>query len=408
MFRKLNLGAGMIAGAALLAGVGLAVTAHHSMAQDKKFEWPRFFNVITPAVGTANHSLSVAWTAEFSNATGSRARVLPAPNGYARTEWLNSGEGRLSLYQPSDYFDQMDAIEGYASRIAGPSDTRIINMSLVTGWGYMVRGDSNIKSITDIKKGTKVAFYKGSTFILAGMDALLAYNGLKRDDVELVEIGSYGANTAVVVEGRADVTFTSPISGPSYQAEAGPNGIRWLEVPSRDKNPEAYDRFRAFQPGYVLDKTSSGVKSAIGVQMDHAFQSNHVKAEDDAEFVYQLAKWMEENHDKYKGKFTHAHMMNVKNLVAFLDAGALSPLHEGTIRYLKEKNLWKPAYQARQDKLVELAKKRSALYKEALESATEKGLSTVPGNKEWLAVWAETRKKGGHEKPFGQTVLELK
>lgn len=408
MFHKLNLRAGMIAGAALLAGVGLAVTAHHSMAQGKKFEWPSFFNVITPAVGTANHSLAVAWTAEFSNDTKSRARVLPAPNGFARTEWLNSGEGRLSLYQPSDYFDQMDAIQGYASRIAGPSDTRIINMNLVTGWGYMVRGDSNIKSITDIKKGTKVVFYKGSSFIVAGIDALLAYNGLTRNDVELVEVGSYGANTSVVAEGRADVTFTSPISGPSYQAEAGPNGIRWLEVPDRAKNPEAYDRYRAFQPGYILEKTTAGVKSAIGVQMDHAYQSNHVKADEDAEFVYQLAKWMEENHDKYKAKFNHAHMMNVNNLVAFLDKGALSPVHEGTIRYLKEKKLWKPAHQARQDKLVALAQKRSQLYKDALEAATDKGLSTVPGNKEWLAIWAETRKQGGHEKPFGQMVLELK
>jgi TRAP transporter TAXI family solute receptor len=408
MVRTFNWRAGLVAGAALLAGIGFGVSTHHSVAQTKPYGWPKFFNVITPAVGTANHSLAVAWTAEFSNATGSRARVLPAPNGYARTEWLNSGEGRLSLYQPSDYFDQLDAIEGYASRIAGPSDTRVLNMNLVTGWGYMVRGDSNIKSITDIKPGTKVVYYPGSTFILAGMDALLAYNGLTRKDVQLVEVGSYGANTNVVVEGRADVTFTSPISGPSYQAEAGPNGIRWLEIPSREKNPAAYDKYRAFQPGYILEKTTSGVKSAIGVQMDHAYQSNHVKAEEDPEFVYQLAKWMEENHDKYKAKFNHAHMMNVKNLVAFLDAGALSPLHEGTIRYLKEKNLWKPAYQARQDKLVDLAKKRVALYKEAMEAATDKGLSTVPGNKDWVALWGEYRKKGGQEKPFGEEVLALK
>src|SRR5690606_16836089 len=104
-----------------------------------------------------------------------------------------------------------------------------------------------------------------------------------------------------------------------------------------------------FQPGYVLEKTTAGVKSAIGVQMDHAYQANHVLASDDPEFVYQLAKWMEENHDTFKAKFNHAHMMNVKNLVAFLDKGALSPLHEGTIRYLNEKKLWKPEYQARQD-----------------------------------------------------------
>ena len=405
MFRN-RLGAGLMAGAVALAGVVLAIGTHQSAAQDK-FVWPKYFNVITPSVGTANHSLAVAWTAEFSNATGSRARVLPAPNGYARTEWLNSGEGRLSLYQPSDYFDQLDAVEGYASRIAGPSDTRLINMNLVTGWGYMVRGDSSIKSIDDIKKGTRVAFYKGSSFILAGMDAMLAYRGLTREDVELVEIGSYGANTNVVVEGRADVTFTSPISGPSYQAEAAPNGIRWLELPERDKNPTAYDKYRAIQPGYIPQKTTAGVKSAIGVRMDHAYQANHVLAKDDAEFVYQLAKWMDVNHDKFKKKFNHAHMMSIDNLVAYLDAGALTPLHEGTIRYLKEKKLWKPAYQARQDKIVALATKRVALYKEALEAATDKGLSTVPGNKQWLALWDEFRKKNGQEKPFGLEVLAL-
>jgi TRAP-type uncharacterized transport system substrate-binding protein len=281
-------------------------------------------------------------------------------------------------------------------------------MNLVTAWGYMVRGDSSIKTIDDIKPGIKIVYYPGSSFILAGMDALLAYRGLTRKDVQLVEVGSYGANTNVVVEGRADVTFTSPISGPSYQAEAAPNSIRWLDIPARDKNPAAFDKFRALQPGYVLEKTTAGVKSAIGVQMDHAYQSNHVLASEDPEVVSQLAKWMEENHAKYKDKFNHAHMMNVNNLVAFLDKGALEPLHEGTIRFLKEKNLWKPAYQKRQDQLVDLAKKRVALYKEALEAATDKGLSTVPGNKDWVALWAEFRKKAGQEKPFGQAVLELK
>lgn len=397
-----------IAMAALLIGGVALAGMQQSTAQGKKdFSWPSYFNVITPSVGTANHSLAVAWTGEFSAATKSRARVLPAPTGYARAEWLNSGEGRLSLYQPSDYFDQMDAVEGYASRIGGPTDTRMIHMNLVTGWGYMVRGDSNIKTVADIKPGIKVAFYAGSSFIINGMDALLAYAGLKRDDVELVEIGSYGANTNVVVEGRADVTFTSPISGPSYQAEAGPNGIRWLEIPSREKNPEAYDRYRALQPGYILQKTASGVKSAIGVQMDHAFQANNVLASEDPEFVYQLAKWLDENHDRYKDKFTHAKMMTVDNLVAFLDIGALMPVHEGTIRYLKEKNLWKPQYQARQDKLVSLAQQRVKVYKEALEAATDKGLSTVPGNKDWVALWAEYRKKNGLEKSFGEEVLAL-
>ena len=394
--------------ALLIAGLALVGGVQQSDAQEKKaWSWPKYFNVITPTVGTANHSLAVAWTPVFTATTGVRARVLPAPTGYARTEWLNAREGVLSLYQPSDYFDQLDAVEGYATRIGGPSDTRAINVNLVTAWGYMVRGDSNIKTINDIKPGTRIAFYTGSSFIVAGMDALLAYAGLTRKDVTLVEIGSYGANTNVVVEGRADVTFTSPISGPSYQAEAGPHGIRWLEIPSRDKNPAAFDRYRKIQPGYVLVKTSAGVKSALGLQMDHAYQTNHVRADEDPEFVYQLTKWMDENYDKFKDKFTHAKMMSLASLVAYLEVGILEPLHEGTIRYLKEKNLWKPQYQARHDKIVALAQARVTGYKAALEMATEKGMSTVPGNKDWVALWANYRKEHGMAKSFGEEILAL-
>jgi len=394
--------------ALLIAGLALVGGVQQSDAQEKKaWSWPKYFNVITPTVGTANHSLAVAWTPVFTATTGVRARVLPAPTGYARTEWLNAREGVLSLYQPSDYFDQLDAVEGYATRIGGPSDTRAINVNLVTAWGYMVRGDSNIKTINDIKPGTRIAFYTGSSFIVAGMDALLAYAGLTRKDVTLVEIGSYGANTNVVVEGRADVTFTSPISGPSYQAEAGPHGIRWLEIPSRDKNPAAFDRYRKIQPGYVLVKTSAGVKSALGLQMDHAYQTNHVRADEDPEFVYQLTKWMDENYDKFKDKFTHAKMMSLASLVAYLEVGILEPLHEGTIRYLKEKNLWKPQYQARHDKIVALAQARVKGYKAALEMATEKGMSTVPGNKDWVALWANYRKEHGMAKSFGEEILAL-
>jgi TRAP transporter TAXI family solute receptor len=400
-------GASLTLGALLAASAATIDGSQRAHAQAKDWSWPKFFNVITPAVGTANHSLAVAWTAEFGADTRSRARVLPAPNGYARAEWLTTGEGRLSLYQPSDYFDQMDAVEGYASRTGGPIDTRLINMNLVTAWGYMVRGDSHIKSIADIKPGTRVALTTSSSFLVAGIDALLAYTGLKRSDVTLVEVGSYGANTNVVVEGRADVTFTSPISGTSYQAEAGPHGIRWLELPTREKNPAAYDRYRALQPGYIAQKTNAGVKSAIGVRMDHAYQANHVLAKEDPEFVYRLLQWMDKNHDRYKGKFTHAKMMTVDNLVAYLDSGALVPLHEGAIRYLKEKNLWKPAYQTRQDKIVKLAQDRVKAYKAALDAAQDEGLYTVPGNKKWVAFWEDYRKGHGLTKSFGQEVLAL-
>jgi TRAP-type uncharacterized transport system substrate-binding protein len=280
-------------------------------------------------------------------------------------------------------------------------------MNQVTGWGYMVRGDSALQSFEDIGPDTRISFSPSSSFLVAGVDALLAYLDMERSDVTLVEVGNYGANTAVIPEGRADVTFTSPTSGPSYEAEAGPNSIRWLPLPRREDNPEAFDRYRAVHTGYVGLEVESGVDTAQGLYMDHAYQANHVRADEDPEFVYQLLKWMDEQHDAYKDDFTHAHMMSIENLIAFLDNGALQPLHEGAIRYLEEKGLWKDEYQTRQDQLVELAQAQEAGYDDAIAQAEAEGIAIEPGNEAWMTFWTEYRKENGLPMSFGQAVLAL-
>ncbi len=396
-------GAARAAGAyALLAGFGPVASA-----QTGTYKWPRNFSVVTPVVGTANHSLAVAWTSKFQAATGTRVAVLPAPNGFARANWLNAGEGRIAMLQASDYFDQMDAVQGYATKTGGPSDTRVAHMNMVTPWGFVVQGDSKIKSFDDVVPGTRLAVAKSSSFLVAGIEALLAYRNLKQSDVNIVEVGSYGANTAVLAEGRVDVTFTSPISGPSYQAEAAPSGLRWLPLPAADKDPAAFKRYRTIMSGYIPQTTESGVKSAIGVRMDHAFQTNHVRGDEDPEFVYQLIKWLDENHDSYKKDFTHAHLMTVANLVAFLENGALQPLHEGAIRYLKDKQLWQEKFQARQVQLVALAQKRVKVFQGALAAADKAGVKVDPGNAEWTALWQDYRARNGSAQPFGEEVLAL-
>jgi len=376
-------------------------------AAAEDYKWPSYFTVVTPTVGTGNHSLGVAWTSEFTAQTGGRAAVLPAPNGYARAEWLNTGEGDIALAQASEYFDQMEAIEGYATAEGGPSDTRVAMMNLITPWGYMVSGDSDLKSFTDITADTRVSVTASSSFLTGGIEALLEYNGLSRDDVNVVEVGNYGANTKVVSENRADVTFTSPLSGTSYEAEASPKGIAWLTLPKASDDPEAFARYRAKAFGYVPAVTTSGTKSAIGIYMDHAFQANHVRADHDPEFVYQLVKWLDEHHQDFKDDYTHASMMSIDSLQRFLEAGALQPLHDGTIRYLTEKGIWNDTFQARQDALVKLATDRVALWQDAMADAKAKGLKVSPEDAEFVALWAQKKADAGLTQTFGDMVMAL-
>jgi uncharacterized protein len=149
------------------------------------------------------------------------------------------------------------------------------------------------------------------------------------------------------------------------------------------------------------------VKSSLNIPMDHAFQCSHVRADEDPEFVYNLIKWLDENHESYKKDFTHAHLMTVANLVVFLDSGALQPLHEGTIRYLKEKDLWKAGHQARQDKLVEMAKKRVAAFQAAVAEAKKAKLKVAAGDEDWVKFWSDYQARHGMSVSYGEQVLAL-
>jgi|SaaInl7_200m_RNA_FD_contig_61_739880_length_1589_multi_7_in_0_out_0_2 uncharacterized protein len=385
---------------AILVVVGF-VAVSVSSAAENMFKWPDFIKIATPRVGTGNHSVASAWSAEFSAATKVKARVMPAPNGYARSEWLTTDQVRISLFQASDYIEQLDGIAGYASKTAGPADSRSIYISLVTPWGFMVRGDSKIKSYKDIGPGTKVVWYAGSSFLMTGIRALLAMNGLTTKDVKLIEVGSYGANSKVVAEGRGDVTFTSPLSDLNYEVAANPKGVRWLEIPSEKEDPKAHRAYKALQAGYSIVPVKSGHKSAHGIRMAQAYQNYHVRGDEDPELVYQLVKWLDENHASYKSKYTHAKLMSLDSFVEFMENDPVEPVHPGMIRYLTEKGLWKDSYARRNEFNLKLANKYIAAYEAAVKAAVKKGLKIDPKNEKWVKFWQQAKKDNGIAESFG-------
>jgi hypothetical protein len=381
--------------------VGL-VAVNVSSAADEMYKWPDFIKIATPRVGTANHSVASAWLAEFSAATKVKARVLPAPTSYARSEWLQTKEVDIALCQASEYIENLDGIAGYASKTAGPNNSRAIYVSLVTPWGFMVRGDSKIKTYNDIGPDTKVVWYAGSSFIQTGIRALLAMKGLTPDDVKLVEVGSYGANSKVIAEGRADVAFTSPLSDLNYEVAANPKGIRWLEIPSEKEDPKAYNAYKALQAGYSIVPVKSGHSSAHGIRMAQAYQTYHVRGDEDPEFVYQLVKWLDVNHALYEGKYTHAKLMSIDSVIEFLDNDPVEPVHPGMIRYLKEKGLWKDEYARQNDFNVKLADKYITTFKAAVAAAEKKGMKVDPKNEEWVSFWQQAKKDNGIAESYGK------
>ena len=71
------------------------------------------------------------------------------------------------------------------------------------------------------------------------------------------------------------------------------------------------------------------------------------------------------------------------------------PVHDGLIKYLKEKGLWTAAHDARQEQNIELITRYVDAFHEAIDMADEQGIMVDPANEEWMELWANYKKELG-------------
>lgn len=114
-----------------------------------------------------------------------------------------------------------------------------------------------------------------------------------------------------------------------------------------------------------------GVSTAKGVD---GLTSNFIyasPADADADFAYTLAKWFHESFDDYKGTHPLATRMSLDVFRDYMDRSSV-PVHEGTVRYLKEIGEWteedEAANQASIEKMDRWIEAREAALKEAREN----------------------------------------
>ena len=124
-------------------------------------------------------------------------------------------------------------------------------------------------------------------------------------------------------------------------------------------------------------------------------QYYHAKQSTDPELIYNLAKWLGENYEAYKGKHKSNEEMSMDNFRGYLDRARSMyyiPVHGGTVRYLKEKGKWSAEDEAWNEKNKALIKKYVEAYNAAIAAADEKKIEVAPKNKPWLALWGDYKK----------------
>jgi hypothetical protein len=374
-----------------LAASGVVFMAAAGAQAQDGYEWPRLLVIGTPGTASGSFASTNGWAPVLQQDVGATVRVVPEDSEPQRYRRLNVQENiALSSVSTAEMRFQTEGIGGYAS--APPAAQRIVWHHNDTPWSYVVAGDSEYETLSDLKaEGTRVARGMFSPPMMLTVDkALPAFLGMSPEEAQetwrYAPASSYVANCRSVVEGQADVSFCSPISSVSSEMEGAPGGIRWLEMPPDDE--DAWKRYLEHRPMHVPSEISLGVSSARGV---HGITSNFVyaaPADADADFVYNLAKWLHEAHDDYADKHPLAARMSLEQFRNYLDRAPL-PVHEGTVRYLREigawteeDDAWNEEARAKMDRWVEAREK-------AMAAAREQGVDIDFQNEAFLEILSE-------------------
>jgi len=358
--------------------------------EEKQWEWPDSLIIGTPAVGTGSHAMTSALAPILEKDTGMKVRVIPEDVESVRYKKLIEGKFDIASLSVSEMEMAIVGLGGYADKARYP--VRILWHQNDTPWMFAAPGNSDLKTIYDIKKrkGIKIAINTASPAMTTTVkDGLLGFLGISEDDVTFVPFGGYSESVRGIVEGKAEVALISPMSAVTHEIAASPIGVKWLDMPLTDK--EGWKRFMPHRPTAIPAKITWGVESAIG---HYGYTSNYlywVRADTDPELVYHLAKWFHEKFDSYKDAHAACARMDIDIFRSFLDY-CPAPVHDQTVKYLKEIGKWTAKDDEWNSDAAAMVDKYCNVWNAATAEASSKGITISADNDQWLEVWSSYKK----------------
>ena len=123
----------------------------------------------------------------------------------------------------------------------------------------IVRKDSSIKTIRDVKGKRVTGEYPAQLAVWYNVFGALANGGLTWDDVKVVPVPAVNEGVDALLQGRADVTTHAIGSAKVKEADAAV-GIRYISL---DCSAQGEERIKTAVPGYYLSTVKAGSSTGI-------------------------------------------------------------------------------------------------------------------------------------------------
>jgi len=327
-----------------------ATTATFNMAQANAADLPPFITLATNPAGGLLNALGNGLAKLITEQCPFEVKLRLQTYGFPVV--VNSGAAQLALNNAVDSFQALKGLEAYSGK--PQKKIRIAVVAPKFASAFMVRNDSTIESLTDLK-GKKVAgkFTNQPPAYFDGVAALAAL-GMTWEDLSVIPVSSVKEGTQAFIEGNCVATVLAVGSSLVQQANvAVKGGVRFLSLPSGQA--AAKQMWRAV-PGYVPLPVDKGFAVGINDKTLLTSKSLYVITSEDTspDIIYEVSKALWNRMETIYA--VHPFFKRWKQDV-MTEANITIPYHEGTIRFFKEIQKWTPGMEEGQKEALSAAGK---------------------------------------------------
>lgn len=329
MFRQPAFKTSAIAGA---AAVGLLLSGGHPAdAQLKRL------TIGTNPSGSTYFLLGSGFAKLFQEKLGIRSTAQPHAGSSVYLPLMEAGEITLGL---NSSLDSGLAFNGQAPYRKAVKKVRVIARIWVLPYAYMVKANTGIKSVEDLK-GKRVVVKVKTNVSLARLNrTILETAGLKETDVKAVDSGGVVKGINMVIEGRADAAPVALLMPAMRKAHATvPGGLRIVALGKMATDAKmnagiAGSRTLVARPHKRRPFVVGETKVAA---FDTYINAGTSVSDTDA---YRLAKTIHQNWQALQKAYPPLRGVKPSALAPATNA---MPYHPGAVKYYKEAGLWTAA-----------------------------------------------------------------
>jgi uncharacterized protein len=314
---------------------------------------PKAVTIGTNPAGTVFYALAGGLAKVATEASSIQVNIQPYTGTSTFLPLLDNGELDFALVNAVDmgmaYLGPQKLKVGGKNEFQHAPNIRLVTRGAPLIVGLLVKKDSPLKSVRDIKGKRVTGEYPAHQAVWFNMYGALANAGLTWKDVKVVPVPAVNDGVDALVQGRADVTIGALNMAKIREADAAV-GVRHL---SHDCSPEGDKRVRQAIPGYYTRMMKAGSAAAIvedtcTTAYDIYFATHKSAPE---RVVTAILKAIWDNEEKLKPIHPSFREWTKDRAV---DADVTIPYHPAAAQFFKEQKSWPAKMDEAQKKLLAL------------------------------------------------------